>query len=391
MLSRFHLTRWRYLFLLPIIAALTACNTIVLNPAGDIAVQQRDLLVRSTVLMLLIIIPVMALTLWFAWHYRQSNTKATYDPEWHHSTSLELVIWAAPLLIIICLGALTWLGTHLLDPYRSLGRIAPGQPLTQEAKPLQVNIVALDWKWLFIYPEYGVATVNEMTVPVNRPVAMRITSSSVMNSLYIPDLAGQVYAMPSMETKLHGVLNKPVVSQGFSANYSGAGFSGMKFTFRGVSGADFDRWISDVKKNQDELSRAKYLELERPTENEPVHRYAKVDAGLYKAILNRCVEPGKMCMHDMMAIDAKGGLGLAGIYNIAPLSYDKYARRGAVLGSGQAAFVSNICTVDESAQTQVAQETPRITDSAPLVGAGLAPPATFGSANAFNLTARSTD
>src|SRR5690349_18082186 len=143
--------------------------------------------------MLFIIIPVMALTVLFAWRYRASNKKARYEPDWHHSTRLELVIWAAPLLIIICLGALTWLGTHLLDPYRPLDRIADGQPVTEEHKPLEVEVVALDWKWLFIYPEYGFATVNEMVVPVNRPIAMRITASSVMYSIYIPELAGQVY------------------------------------------------------------------------------------------------------------------------------------------------------------------------------------------------------
>jgi cytochrome o ubiquinol oxidase subunit 2 len=367
MLTGFHLTRWRHLFLLPLVAALTACNTVVLNPAGDIAAQQRDLLVRSTWLMLLIIIPVMVLTVLFAWRYRHSNPDAHYDPDWHHSTRLELVIWAAPLLIIICLGALTWLGTHLLDPYRPLGRVAPGQPVTQEAKPLQVNVVALDWKWLFIYPEQGFATVNEMVVPVNRPVALRITSSSVMNSLYIPVMAGMVYAMPSMETKLHGVVNKPVVSEGFSANYSGAGFSGMKFVFRGLSTTDFDRWVQDVKQSQGELTREKYLELERPSQNEPPRRFAQVDAGLYKAILNRCVAPGTMCMHDMMAIDAKGGMGLA---------------------SASLFNTSSLCRIDEPVRASFVPTQPKISDSAPLVGAGLTPPPTFGSSDVSTFTAR---
>jgi cytochrome o ubiquinol oxidase subunit 2 len=388
MLSRFHLTRWRYLLIAPLLATLTACNTVVLNPSGDVALQQRDLLVRSTMLMLLIIIPVMALTVWFAWRYRHSNKAAEYDPDWHHSTRLELVIWAAPLLIVICLGALTWLGTHLLDPYRYLGRIAPGQPVTQQAKPLQINVVALDWKWLFIYPEQGFATLNEMAVPVNRPVVMRITSSSVMNSFYVPALAGQVYAMPGMETKLHGVLNKPVVSEGFSANYSGAGFSGMKFKFLGFSEADFERWVQAAKSGDGALTREKYLELERPTQNEPARRFAKVDARLYNAILNRCVEPGKMCMHDMMAIDAKGGLGLAGVYNVAPLTYDKYARRGAVFAGSQKAFVANLCSVEESAQSPVAPYIPKISDSTPLVGAGLTPPSTFGTSEVSTFTAR---
>ena len=230
--------------MLPLCAALAACDAVVLNPSGDIAAQQRDLLVTSTVLMLLIIVPVMALTVFFAWRYRHTNRQARYEPDWHHSMRLELVIWSAPLLIIICLGALTWLGTHLLDPYRPLDRIAPGQPVPEDARALEVNVVALDWKWLFIYPQYGVATVNELAVPVNQPISLRITASSVMNSLYIPELAGQVYAMPGMETRLHGVLNKVGTSQGFSANYSGAGFSGMRLTLRGLAPADFDRWVA---------------------------------------------------------------------------------------------------------------------------------------------------
>jgi cytochrome o ubiquinol oxidase subunit II len=297
---------------LPLLATLTACTTVVLNPAGDVAARQADLLVSSTELMLLIIVPVMALTVWFAWRYRQSNKDAKYEPHWHHSMRLELVIWAAPLLIIICLGALTWLGTHLLDPYRSLDRIAPGKPVTHQHKAVRVNVVAMDWKWLFIYPEHGLATVNELVVPVDQPVALRITASSVMNSLYIPEFAGQIYAMPGMETQLQGVLNKPVQSQGFSANYSGAGFSGMRFAFRGVSEQDFDDWVRTVKSGDGALTRQNYLVLERPSENEPVRRYAHVDPSLYQAILNRCVEPGKTCMNHMMADDARAHSSTSG-------------------------------------------------------------------------------
>jgi cytochrome o ubiquinol oxidase subunit II len=296
-----HVSLLRTIALLPLFLLASACKSVVLNPSGDVAIQQRNLLVHSTVLMLLIIVPVIALTVLFAWRYRHSNTKARYEPDWHHSTRLELVIWAAPLLIIICLGALTWLGTHLLDPYRPLDRIAPGQPVTEEHKPLEVEVVALDWKWLFIYPEYGLATVNELAVPVNRPIALRITASSVMNSLYIPELAGQVYAMPGMETKLHGVMNKPGISQGFSANYSGAGFSGMRFTFRGLNTADFDKWLKQARSGDGELTREGYLKLAQPSESEPIRHFARVDDTLYHAILNRCVEAGTMCMDHMMA------------------------------------------------------------------------------------------
>src|SRR5262249_3166613 len=154
--------------LLPLVLLLGACKAEVLSPSGDIALQQRDLVIISTVLMLLIIVPVMALTAWFAWHYRETNTKAKYEPDWDHSTQLELIIWSAHLLIIICLGALTWMGTHLLDPYRPLARISSGTPVTRDMKPLKVDVVALDWKCLFIYPQYGVATVNEMAAPVDR-------------------------------------------------------------------------------------------------------------------------------------------------------------------------------------------------------------------------------
>ena len=163
--------RLRLLALLPLCAALCACDWTVLNPSGDIAVQQRDLLVISTVLMLLIIIPVMVLIVLFAWRYRHSNTQARYEPDWHHSMRLELVIWSAPLLIIICLGALTWLGTHLLDPYRPLDRIRAGEAVPQDARAVEVNVVALDWKWLFIYPQFGIASANELVVPVNRPLS----------------------------------------------------------------------------------------------------------------------------------------------------------------------------------------------------------------------------
>src|SRR5262249_50444493 len=153
-----------------------------------------------------------------------------------------------------------------------------------------------------------------------------------MNSFYIPALAGQVYAMPGMETKLHAVINKSGTYEGFSANYSGAGFSGMRFAFRAFPDDGFAKWTEDVKAKGVPLGRADYLALERPSENEPVRKFGSVATDLYRAIVDMCVEPGKMCISDMAAIDAKGGLGMAGINNVLPLTYDKYARRGSVLG-----------------------------------------------------------
>ena len=309
------------------ILPLGACDAIVLDPAGDIARQEANLLLVSTGLMLLIIVPVMLLTVFFAWKYRQSNTEAEYEPDWDHSTKIELVVWAAPLLIIISLGAVTWIGTHMLDPYRPISRISKGQPVTAAHKPLEVNVVALNWKWLFIYPEQGIATVNELVVPTDRPLNFRLTSSSMMNSFYVPAMAGQIYTMPGMETKLHAVMNEVNSSVGFSANYSGAGFSTMRFGFRGVAPADFDAWVAKVKAGKDgALDRQVYLKLEQPSEREPVRHYAAVADDLFDAVVNMCVQPGKMCMSEMAMIDKRGGLGLAGIHNVAMLTYDKNGR-----------------------------------------------------------------
>ena len=362
----------KLLALLPFAALLGGCDFVVLAPAGDIAAQQRDLVVISTILMLIIVLPVMALTIFFAWRYRQSNTAAPYEPEWDHSTQLELVIWSAPLLIIICLGALTWMGTHLLDPYRSLGRIAADKSIESKDAPLNVEVVALDWKWLFIYPDYGVAAVNELAAPVDRPIRFRITASSVMNSFYIPALAGQIYAMPGMETKLHAVANKEGSFRGFSANYSGAGFSGMHFEFKSLSAGGFDKWVANAKASTNMLGRSDYLQLERPSQDDPVRLYGTVDRDLYKAILNMCVEPGKMCMSEMMAIDAKGGLGREGLNNTLPLTYDKYARRGAPLGT-EPTFVAGICSMDEIKNAPSREVTAPL-DLTPLRGFGLKRP-----------------
>ncbi|MDX3927420.1 MAG: ubiquinol oxidase subunit II [Shinella sp.] len=301
---------------------LSGCNMVVMSPSGDIAVQQRDLIVVSTILMLLIIVPVICLTLFFAWRYRGSNTAAKYDPEWHHSTRLEVVIWSAPLAIIIALGAVTWISTHKLDPYRPLDRIDAQRPIPADTQPLTVEVVALDWKWLFFYPEYGIATVNEMAAPVDVPINFKITASSVMNSFYVPALAGMIYAMPGMETKLHAVINKPGEYEGLSANYSGDGFSHMRFKFHGFDRQGFDDWIARVRQNGTALNRDAYLKLEMPSAREPVRYYSSVENGLYAAVLNMCAKPGQMCMNEMMHIDMMGGGGRESHENRARLEYD---------------------------------------------------------------------
>ncbi len=294
--------------LLALLGLLAGCERlVVLNPAGDIAAQQGRLVVIATLLMLLIIVPVIALTLLFAWRYRQGSpeSEAEYAPDWHHSTKLELVIWSAPLVIIIALGALTWIYTHKLDPYRPLDRIAAQRPLPEGVKPLEVQVVSLDWKWLFVLPEQGIASVNELAVPVDRPIRFKLTSSTTMNAFYVPDLAGMVYTMPGMQTELNAVINKAGSYRGISSHYSGAGFSGMSFRFLGVDDAGFQRWVEQARSSGHTLTRDRYQTLAQPSERHPVERFATVEPGLYDRVLNLCVADGQPCMHEVMQRDAQ--------------------------------------------------------------------------------------
>lgn len=288
---------------------LGGCDMVVMNPTGDVAMQQRDLILFATGVMLLVIVPVMILTVLFAWKYRRGNPDKVYDPNFDHSTTLELVIWACPLLIIIAISAVTWTSTHLLDPFRPLERIGPGRPVPAGTKPLEVQVVALDWKWLFIYPEQGIATVNELALPVDRPVRFSITSTSQFNTFYAPTLAGMIYAMPGMDSKLNAVLNKPGESWGYSGNYTGRGYSDMRFKLKGLDQADFERWVAGVKSSGTSLQPANYLVIEKPSEKAPIMYFGGVSAGLFDRVVNRCVAPGTPCMIDVMRRDMERGGG----------------------------------------------------------------------------------
>jgi len=283
---------------------LCGCSGAVFDPAGDIAREQRDIIIISTVLMLVIIVPVMVLIVVFAWRYRKGRG-GTYDPNFDHSTVLELAIWSAPLLIIIALGALTWSSTHLLDPFRPLSDAKTEASNAPAAKPLLVQVVSLDWKWLFIYPEQGIASVNELAIPIDRPVRFEITSSNMMNTFYAPTLAGMVYSMPGMQSEMQAILRKTGDYDGFSGNYSGAGFSYMHFVLKGVDDADFAKWIADAKSSKQSLSMSDYLTLAKPSERVPIEHYARVDPDLYRRILERCVDAGSTCMSQTMAHDMK--------------------------------------------------------------------------------------
>ncbi len=295
-------------------ALLAGCSkAVVLNPAGDVAAQQGNLVMTATLLMLIIIVPVIIATLVFAWKYRQGNKDAAYEPDWHHSTVLELVIWTVPLMIIIALGALTWIGTHKLDPYRPLDRVDAQRPLAEGVRPLEVQVVAMDWKWLFVYPEQGIATVNELAAPVDRPIHFKLTATSTMNAFYVPDLAGMIYAMPGMQTELNAIINRAGEFKGLASHYSGPGFSGMTFKFHGLPEADFAQWVQKARADGQALDQSSYLELAKPSERNPVQRFGAVQEGLYDRILNRCVEDGQTCMHEtMMAKGARATTPQAG-------------------------------------------------------------------------------
>ena len=292
--------------ILPGLLVLSGCDWVVMNPSGYIAEQEAFLIVISTILMLVVIVPVIILTIVYAWKYRASNRDAEYDPDWHHSATLETIIWTAPLIIILILSGITFVATHRLDPYLPLTRISADKPIDENIETLVIEVVALDWKWLFLYPELGIATVNELAAPVDRPIKFKITSGSVMNSFYIPALAGQIYAMSGMETKMHAVINEKGVFDGFSANYSGHGFSQMRFKFHGVDESGFDHWVAKVRASNETLGQQSFLNLEKQTTGHPVEYYGKVEQSLYHNILNRCVAPGTTCMDELMHRDKHG-------------------------------------------------------------------------------------
>jgi len=302
---------------------------VVMNPTGDIAVQQRNLILAATGLMLLIIVPVMVLTVVFAWRYRSGNRNKVYDPTFDHSTTLELIIWSCPLLIIICLGAITWTSTHRLDPFQPLERIAPGRPIPANTKPLEVQVVAMEWKWLFIYPGQNIATVNELVLPKDVPVRFSITSTDQFATFYAPTLAGMIYAMPGMQSSLNAVINKTGDSWGYSGNYTGAGHSDMRFRLHAVEPAEFNTWVARVQRGGGTLAAADFVRLEQPSTKDPVLHFGAAAPDLFARVLNRCIAPGKPCMVDVMRHDQAGGTPPVGAVgpgvNAAPLNGAKPA------------------------------------------------------------------
>lgn len=275
----------RALFLAFLAAPLAGCGKVsILNAAGPIGADNRTILLNSLAIMLCIVVPTIVAALVFAWWFRASNTKAVYRPTFTYSGRIELVVWTIPLLTILFLGGLIWIGSHRLDPMR---------PLQVENGPetLEVQVVSLDWKWLFIYPGQTIATVNHLTVPTGTPVRFRLTSASVFNVFFVPELGSMIYAMNRMETRLHLRADHDGAYYGRSAQFSGDGFPGMNFTLHAVPQAAFDEWVAETKTGDRALDEAAYRDLSQRTSDVPPFSYASAKPGLFEAILHHRLPP----------------------------------------------------------------------------------------------------
>jgi cytochrome o ubiquinol oxidase subunit 2 len=260
-------------------------NFAVLNPAGQVASKERHLVIITVLLGLLVIIPVYIMTFAIAWRYREGNKKAKYSPELAGNIYAETLWWGIPTAIILVLSVIAWQSSHALDPFKPLS--TPGK------QPMIIEVVALDWKWLFIYPDQGVASVNYIQFPVGTPVDFYITADAPMNSLWIPQLGSQIYAMPGMSTQLHLVADKAGDYYGSSANISGAGFAGMHFTASATSQTAYNNWLQIAKSSPSQLNANTYHRLAKPSQNNPTALYSAVDNNLFENILLKYMVPGK--------------------------------------------------------------------------------------------------
>jgi cytochrome o ubiquinol oxidase subunit II len=265
------------------LAGLAACQPAVLDPQGPIGIAQKTLLIDSLAIMLAIVVPTIAATLAFAWWYRASNTRARYLPTFSHSGQLELIVWAIPLLTVTLLGGVAWVGSHQLDPAVSL---------PSEDPALEVQVVSLDWKWLFIYPEQHVASVNQLVIPAGVPVHFSLTSASVMNAFFIPQLGSMIYTMNGMRTQLNLAADHPGTFRGLSSHYSGDGFATMHFETHAVPASDFSAWMSQTRASGPTLTPQSYTELAKQSLDVAPFTYRDVDHDLFQKILTQVLPPG---------------------------------------------------------------------------------------------------
>ena len=254
----------------------SGCNRGILDPVGPVAAAEKTILINSTAIMLAIIIPTMIATVAFAWWFRRGNTKAEYRPDWEYSGAVEMVVWAIPALTIMLLGGIAWIGSHDLDP---------GKALKSDKPAINVEVVSLDWKWLFIYPDQGIATVNQLVVPAGTPVSFRLTSATVWNSFFVPQMGTMIYTMPRMTTRLNLQADKPGVYGGLSSHFSGDGFPGMQFQVHALPPDQFAMWAQGSRGQGPVLDGRNYAELSKPSSYVKPITYGAVAPGLYDAIV----------------------------------------------------------------------------------------------------------
>jgi cytochrome o ubiquinol oxidase subunit 2 len=262
--------------------SLAACNRGILDPVGPVGAAEKQILINSTAIMLAIIIPTMIATIAFAFWFRRGNTKAEYRPDWEYSGAVEMVVWAIPALTIMLLGGIAWIGSHDLEP---------SKPLPSKNPPLRVDVVSLDWKWLFIYPDEGVATVNQLVVPAGTPVSFRLTSATVWNSFFVPQMGTMIYTMPRMTTRLNLEADKPGTYNGLSSHFSGDGFPGMQFQVQALPADQFALWAQNAHASALKLDGAGYAQLSKPSSYVKPMTYGAVAPGLFDAILANRVPP----------------------------------------------------------------------------------------------------
>ena len=262
---------------------LTACEPGVLNPRGVVGVGERAILLGSVAIMLAIVVPTVLATFGFAWWFRAANRRAKHLPTWSHSGRIELIVWAIPTLTIILLGGVAWIGSHVLDPK---------QALASEKPAIEVQGVSLDWKWLFIYPDQHVASVNQLVVPAGVPIHFSLTSASVLNAFFIPQLGSMIYTMNGMTSELNLQADAPGEFRGISSHFSGDGFPGMHFQVRAVPAEDFASWVASTRQSGPTLDPAAYAELSKQTTDVAPFTYKDATPGLYQGIVSQKLPPG---------------------------------------------------------------------------------------------------
>jgi cytochrome o ubiquinol oxidase subunit II len=271
----------RAAFIAPL--ALTACEPGVLDPQGIVGIAEKEILVGSIAIMLAIVVPTIVATLGFAWWFRASNTRAVYRPNFAYSGRIELIVWSIPLLTVILLGGVAWIGSHQLDPAR---------PLASDKPPLEIQAVSLDWKWLFIYPDQRIASVNQLVVPAGVPIHFSLTSGSVMNAFFIPQLGSMIYTMNGMRTQLNLQADATGTFRGLSSHYSGDGFSDMHFEVQAVPPERFADWIEATRKTGPTLDAESYAALARQSANTEPFTFAAADPHLFHQIVTQKLPPG---------------------------------------------------------------------------------------------------